>query len=61
MIEYIDPFKNKTFVEAIPMSTGVRFIILKERTKVIEFWDIETAKKILNELQQSIESKYVSK
>ena len=54
MIEYIDPFKNKTFVELSPMSNGVRFLVLKERTKVIEFWDIETAKKILNELQQSI-------
>ncbi len=57
MIEYIDPHKRKTFAEASSMSNGVRFVILKEQTRVIEFWDIETAKKILTELQQSIEDK----
>lgn len=54
MIEYIDPFKNKTIIEVLPVSDGVRFVVKKERTALYEFWDIETAKKILTELQQSI-------
>lgn len=57
MIEYIDPFKNKTIIEVLPVSDGVRFVVKKERTALYEFWDIETAKKILTELQQSIEVK----
>ena len=35
----------------------VSFIVRKERQVFAEAWDIETAKKILTELQQSIESK----
>ena len=57
MIEYIDPFKNKTIIEVLPTQDGVRFVVKKERTALYEFWDMETAKKILTELQQSIESK----
>ena len=56
MIEYIDPFHNKTIIEVLPAQSqgGVRFVIKKERTALYEFWDVETAKKILTELQQAI-------
>jgi len=59
MIEYIDCFSRKTIMEIKPptFNNKVSFIVRKERQVFAEAWDIETAKKILTELQQSIESK----
>ena len=59
MIEYIDCFGRKTIIDILPstFNNRISFIVRKERQSVYESWDIETAKKILNELQQSIEHK----
>ncbi len=59
MIEYIDCFGRKTIIDIKPptFNDKVTFIVRKERQVFADAWDIETAKKILNELQQSIEAK----
>ncbi len=59
MTEYIDCFGRKTIIDIKPptFNDKVTFIVRKERQVFADAWDIETAKKILNELQQSIEAK----
>lgn len=58
MIEYKDSYDDKTFIEIIPVEDGsIRFVMLKPRSRVFEKWDIETAKKILTELQQGVGDK----
>lgn len=59
MITYQDPFGRETIIEILPSTFNkcVSFVIRKERQTIYESWDMETANKILTELQQAMGDK----
>lgn len=57
MANYIDSFGRETLVEVLPSQYNKRigFVTRKERQSLYESWDLETAKKIVEDLQIAIQ------
>lgn len=56
MIKIIDPFGKEVILEVVPsiFNNRVGFVTRRERQSIYESWDIETAKKIIEALQSTI-------
>lgn len=57
MINYTDSFGRDVVLESLPSIHNKRigFIIRRERQSLYESWDLETAKKVLEELEKTIQ------
>jgi len=57
MIKFTDPFERQTIIEVLPSPHNQRigFVLRKERQSIYESWDLDTAKKLTEELKEIIQ------